>query len=127
MRRDTDADPHELAFFKAILNGSSRITRPITTNIGVTAGWPELRRLNGAACPHRQWQNLRHIPGGNIAKAYFRPQLPLELEFDTDTFRTQLEQSRAELTAAEQRDAQLRTQRTKLRERIRELSAAQPR
>jgi len=70
---------------KAILNGSSRITRPITTNIGVTAGWPELRRLNGAACPHRQWQNLSHIPGGNIAKAYFRPQLPPELEFDTDT------------------------------------------
>jgi transposase InsO family protein len=28
---------------------------------------------------------LSHIPGGNIAKAYFRPQLPPELEFDTDT------------------------------------------
>jgi hypothetical protein len=27
---------------------------------------------------------LSHIPGGNIAKAYFRPQLPPELEFDTD-------------------------------------------
>src|ERR1700731_1727902 len=70
---------------KAILSGSSRITRPITTNIGVTAGWPELRRLNGAACPHRQLQNLSYIPGDNIAKAYFRPQLPPELEFDTDT------------------------------------------
>ena len=69
---------------KAILSGSSRITKPITTNTGVTAGWPELRRLNGAACPHRQRQNLSHIPGGNIAKAYFRPQLPHELEFDTD-------------------------------------------
>ena len=68
---------------KAILSGSSRIIRPITTNIGVTAGWPELRRLKGAACPHRQWQNLSHIPGGNIAMAYFRPQLPPELEFDT--------------------------------------------
>jgi hypothetical protein len=28
---------------------------------------------------------LTHIPGGNIAMAYFRPQLPPELEFDTDT------------------------------------------
>ena len=27
---------------------------------------------------------MSHIPGGNIAKAYFRPQLPPELEFDTD-------------------------------------------
>jgi hypothetical protein len=27
---------------KAILSGSSKITRPITTNTGVTAGWPEL-------------------------------------------------------------------------------------
>jgi hypothetical protein len=27
---------------------------------------------------------LNHIPGGNIATAYFRPQLPPELEFDTD-------------------------------------------
>jgi chromosome segregation ATPase len=50
-----------------------------------------------------------------------------ECEGHAKAFRTQLEQSRAELTAAEQRDAQLRTQRTKLRERIRELSAAQPR
>src|ERR1700719_1781602 len=38
----------------AILSGSSSITRPITTNIGVTAGWPELRRLNGAAYPYHQ-------------------------------------------------------------------------
>ena len=43
-------------------------------------------RLNGAACPHRQSQNLSHIPGGNIAEAYFRPQLQPELEFDTDGF-----------------------------------------
>ena len=70
------------------LERSSRIARPITTSIGVTAGWPELRRLNGAACLHRQWQNLSHIPGGNIAKAYFRPQLPPELEFDTDRRRS---------------------------------------
>ena len=68
----------------AISSGSSRTTRPITTNTGVTAGWPELRRLNAAAYPHHQSQNLSHIPGGNIAKAYFRPQLPPELEFDTD-------------------------------------------
>jgi hypothetical protein len=27
---------------------------------------------------------LSHIPGGNIAAAYFTPQLQLELEFDTD-------------------------------------------
>jgi hypothetical protein len=34
---------------------------------------------------HRfQSQNVSHIPGGNIATAYFRPQLPPELEFDTD-------------------------------------------
>jgi chromosome segregation ATPase len=50
-----------------------------------------------------------------------------ECESHTKAFRTQLEQSRAELTAAEQRDAQLRTQRTKLRARITELSAAQTR
>jgi hypothetical protein len=31
-----------------------------------------------------QSPNLNHIPGGNIATAYFRPQLPPELEFDTD-------------------------------------------
>jgi hypothetical protein len=37
-----------------------------------------------SACPHRQSQNLTHIPGGNIATAYFRPQMPPELEFDTD-------------------------------------------
>jgi putative transposase len=68
----------------AILSGSSRITRLITINIGVTAGWPELRRLKGAAYLHRQSQNLAHIPGGSIATAYFRHQLPPELEFDTD-------------------------------------------
>ena len=32
-----------------ILNGSSTITRPITTNTAVTPGWPELLRLNGVA------------------------------------------------------------------------------
>ena len=51
------------------------------------SGLAELRRLNGAGCPHRQWQNLSHIPGGNIAKAYFRPHLLPELEFDTDRLR----------------------------------------
>ena len=33
-------------------------------------------------------QNLSHIPGGDIAKAYFRPQLPPELEFDTDRLKS---------------------------------------
>jgi putative transposase len=69
---------------KATLSGSSRITRPITTNIGVTLGWPELRRLNGAARPHHQSQTLSHIPGGNIAKAYFRPVCGELLIFDTN-------------------------------------------
>src|ERR1019366_6333020 len=36
------------------------------------------------AYPHSQSLNFSHIPGGNIATAYFRPQLPPELEFDTD-------------------------------------------
>src|SRR6185437_2607970 len=71
---------------KVILSGSSRITRPTTTYTGVTAGRPEVRRLKGAAYPHRQSQNLTHILGGSIATAYFRPQLPPELEFDTDMF-----------------------------------------
>jgi hypothetical protein len=35
--------------------------------------------------PHRRSLNLSHIPGDSIATAYFRPQLPPELEFDTDT------------------------------------------
>ena len=47
---------------------------------------PELRRRNGVAYPHSQSLNLSHIPGGNIATAYFRPQLLPELEFDTDAF-----------------------------------------
>jgi hypothetical protein len=34
--------------------------------------------------PHNQSLNLSHMPGGNIATAYFRPQLPPKLEFDTD-------------------------------------------
>jgi len=57
---------------------------PITTITAVTPGWPELRRLNGVAYPHGQSLNWNHIPGGNIATAYFRTQLPPELEFDTD-------------------------------------------
>ena len=69
------------------MNGSSTITRPITTNTAVTPGWPELRRLNAVAYPHSQSLSLSHIPGGNIATAYFRPQLPPELEFDTDRSR----------------------------------------
>ena len=69
----------------AILNGSSLIIRPITTTTAVTLGWPELRQRNGAAYPHRPSLNLIHIPGGNIATAYFRPQLLPELEFATDT------------------------------------------
>jgi type III restriction enzyme len=52
----------------------------------MAAGWPELRRLNGVAYPHSQSPNLNHLPGGNIATAYFRPQPPPELEFDTDRF-----------------------------------------
>jgi hypothetical protein len=66
------------------LKGSSTITRPITTNTAVTPGWPELRRLNGVAYPLSQSPNLNHIPGGNTATAYFRPQPPPELQFDTD-------------------------------------------
>jgi hypothetical protein len=69
---------------KAILSGSSRITRPITTNIGCHSGLAGATPAQRSGVPHRQWQNLSHIPGGNIAKAYFRPQLPPELEFDTD-------------------------------------------
>jgi hypothetical protein len=69
---------------KAISRGSSRLTTPITTNTGATAGWPELRRPNAVAYLHRQSQNLSHIPGGNIATAFFTSQSPPELEFDTD-------------------------------------------
>ena len=69
---------------KAILSGSSRITRPITTNIGVTPGWPEPRRLNAAAQLLLQSQTFSHIAGGNTATPYFRPQLPHELVFATD-------------------------------------------
>ena len=68
-----------------ILNGSSTITRPITTNTAVTPGWPELRRLNGVAYPRSQSLDLNHIPGRHIATAYFRLQLLPELEFDPDT------------------------------------------
>ena len=50
-----------------------------------TLGFSALSEFSAAqACPHRQSQSLSHIPGGNIATAYFRPQLPPELEFDTD-------------------------------------------
>jgi len=69
---------------KAILSGSSRVTRPITTNTGVTAGWSEPRRLNAAAPLLLQSQTFNHIAGSNTATPYFRPQLPHELEFDTD-------------------------------------------
>ena len=68
-----------------ILNGSSTITRPITTNTAVTPGWPELLRLNGVAYPRSQSLDLIHIPGRHIATAYFRLQLPPELQFDTHT------------------------------------------
>jgi len=68
-----------------ILIGNSITTGPITTNTAVTPGWPELRRRNAVAYPHSRSLNFSHIPGGNIATAYFRPQLPPELEFDTDT------------------------------------------
>jgi hypothetical protein len=50
----------------------------------VTPGSTELRRRNAEACPYSQSQNLSHIPGGNIAMAYFRPSLLPKLEFDTD-------------------------------------------
>jgi hypothetical protein len=36
------------------------------------------------AYPHNQSLSLSHIPGGNIATVYFRPQVAPELEFDTD-------------------------------------------
>ena len=68
-----------------ILNGSSTITRPITTNTAVTPGWAELRRLNGVAYPRSQSLDLNHISGRHIATAYFRLQLLPELEFDPDT------------------------------------------
>jgi hypothetical protein len=70
----------------AIWGGSSRTTRPITTNTGVTPGWPELRRLNAVAYPHSRSQTFGDMPGGNIAMAYFTPHLPLELEFDMDRY-----------------------------------------
>ena len=70
----------------ATWSGSSRTTRPITTNTGVTPGWPELRRLNAVAYPHSQSQTFGQMPGGNIAMAYFRPHLPPELEFDMDRY-----------------------------------------
>jgi hypothetical protein len=66
------------------LNGSSTITRPITTDTAATPGWQELHWLNAVAYSRSQSPTLNHIPGGNIATAYFRPQLPPELEFDTD-------------------------------------------
>ncbi len=69
------------------------ITKPITTNTGATAGWPELRRPNGVECLDRQSQSLSHIPGGNIATAYFRPQLPPKLELDTDTSKPSISSS----------------------------------
>ena len=72
------------------MNGSSIITRPITTNTAVTPGWPELPRLNAVAHPHTQSQTLSHIAGDNTATAYFRPPLPPELEFDTHKVRTHL-------------------------------------
>jgi hypothetical protein len=68
-----------------ILNGSSTITRAITTNTAVTPVWPELLRLNGVAYPRSQSLDLNHIPGRHIATAYFRLQLLPELEFDPDT------------------------------------------
>ena len=67
-----------------ILNGSSTITRTITTNTAVTPGWPELLRLNGVAYPRSQSLDLNHILGRHIATAYFRLQLLPELEFDPD-------------------------------------------
>jgi len=43
------------------------------TNTGVTPGWSELCRQNRVAYPHSQSQNVRHIPGDNIATDYFKP------------------------------------------------------
>jgi len=40
--------------------------------------------------PAQPTAKLESYPGGNIAKAYFRPQLPPELEFDGDDFQFQL-------------------------------------
>jgi hypothetical protein len=55
---------------KAILSGSSRITKPITTNIGATAGWLCYARST-ERCPHRQWQNLNIFLAAHCA--YFDP------------------------------------------------------
>ena len=57
-----------------------------TTSTVVTPGWLEPRRLIAVASPHRQSQNLTHIPGGNTATACFKPQSPPESEFATDSF-----------------------------------------
>jgi len=62
---------------RGILSGSSRITKPITTNTRVTPDWEELGPLNAVSYPHTQSQNLSHMPGGNIALVYFRPHLCL--------------------------------------------------
>jgi hypothetical protein len=65
------------------LERSSRIIRHITTNIGVTLGWPELRLLNAVAHPLIQSQTFSHIHGSDTATHCFRPQSPHELQFAT--------------------------------------------
>src|ERR1019366_2934931 len=69
---------------EAISSGSSTITKPITTNIGVTPGWRELRLLNAAVHLLMRSQKLSHIPGSGTAMACLRPRLPPELRFATD-------------------------------------------
>jgi hypothetical protein len=68
----------------AILSGSLSVTKSSTTTPAVIPDWPEPPRLIGAAFPPRLVHNLSPIPGGPIARVYFRPQSPPELEFATD-------------------------------------------
>jgi transposase InsO family protein len=77
---------HIVPYFgtEAISSGSSTITKPITTNIGVTPGWRELRLLNAAVHRLIRSQKLSHIPGSGTAMACLRPRLPRELRFATD-------------------------------------------
>jgi hypothetical protein len=61
-----------------ILNGSSILTRPITTDTAVTPGWSDLRRLNAVANPHTQSRTLSYIAGDHTPACFIR-QLPPEL------------------------------------------------
>jgi hypothetical protein len=61
------------------------VTRFTTTNIAATPDWPASRQLSAVARLLIRSQTFSHIAGGNTATPYFRPLLPHELEFATDT------------------------------------------